>query len=221
MVLRHSLKDIDEGLSDIASNLREDVSVFHIGGNAMCWYGLKETTKDSDLVLLSEDKARVLVDTLLDYGFHPQVPSEPGYDDCWGVYVYPSTFNINEDAEVKMRIDLFVQRVSGKLFFSEGMVSRSTEYKTLGKLSTKMCSKEDIFLFKSAASREGDKPDLISLVESGLDWDIVYDELKTQISLIEKSRLQWVKGLLMDSFDALAEENRGPPNKIIKLFDNI
>jgi len=219
-VFMHSLEDINKQLEDVSLKLSRKVTVFHIGGNAMCWYGLKETTKDSDLVLLSEDDANLLVEALLFSNFIENESSEPGYEDVWKRLSYPREGNVKEEQQPTMKVELFVNRICGKLFFSDGMISRSQDYKTFGKLDMKMCSKEDIFLFKAASTRR-DRDDLINLVETGLDWKIISKELDYQFSIIERSKSSWIKDQLLESIGVLINEDRSPPSSLIEHIENI
>lgn len=45
-----------------------------------------------------------------------------------------------------------------------------------GNLSVFLASKEDIFLFKGITERSADLDDMRIIVESGLDWDVVFEE---------------------------------------------
>jgi len=42
---KHDLAYMDSVFDRISKNLRGEVTVYHLGGNAMCWHGLKDTTK--------------------------------------------------------------------------------------------------------------------------------------------------------------------------------
>ena len=46
-----------------------------------------------------------------------------------------------------------------------------------------LCSNEDIFIFKSLTEREGDIEDNISLIKQGINWDIILEELISQIKI--------------------------------------
>ena len=64
------------------------------------------------------------------------------------------------------------------------MKSRSEPLEVRGKLTVKMGSTEDIFLFKSVAGRTDDIEDMNMLVQSGLDFETIRDELETQTELL-------------------------------------
>ena len=64
------------------------------------------------------------------------------------------------------------------------MKKRANKIIDHGHLKVNLCSNEDIFIFKSLTERKGDIEDNISLVQYGINWDIILGEL---ISQIEKS----------------------------------
>ena len=71
---------MDSVFDRISEHLTEEVTIHHIGGNAMCWHGLKDTTKDADLVLTSGSEADSLRRALSQSGFtEVEVVSLPGY----------------------------------------------------------------------------------------------------------------------------------------------
>lgn len=85
------------------------------------------------------------------------------------------------------RFDVFNRQVVGKLIFSVGMVERSEPLETRGNLSVKLTSAEDVFLFKSVTPRADDRGgDMNVLVQSGLDFDVIHDELRTQAELLDE-----------------------------------
>jgi len=48
-------------------------------------------------------------------------------------------------------------------------------------LTVQLVSNEDIFLFKMIAGRDDDIEDMNVLVQAGLDYDVIRDELEVQI----------------------------------------
>lgn len=53
-----------------------------------------------------------------------------------------------------------------------------------GELTVALVSAEDVFLFKSVAGRTDDIDDMFTLVQTGLDFDVVEAELEQQIDLL-------------------------------------
>jgi hypothetical protein len=142
----------------------------------MSFRGLKETTKDIDLIVTDGDDLRLLQAVLLDNGYN--IVKEPGgeYDDLGAQRILE-----NDDG---CRIDIFNQQVIDKLVLSEGMRRRSEAYLDAGGLSVALVSTEDIFLFKSVAGRTDDIEDMFALVQTELDFDVIEDELEQQIGLL-------------------------------------
>ncbi|NJE00440.1 hypothetical protein [Thermococcus sp. JdF3] len=87
----------------------------------------------------------------------------------------------------EFNLDVFVRRVLNRLYLSESMVSRAEvpeDFESHEFFRVCLVSKEDIFLFKSITSMERvrDVEDLIALVETGLDYGIIIQELENQLS---------------------------------------
>jgi len=167
---------IESELERVGRQLEIELTVYLIGGGAMSFRGLKETTKDIDLIVTDGDDLRVLQAVLLDNGY--DIVKEPGeeYDDLGAQRILE-----NDDG---CRIDIFNQQVIDKLVLSEGMRRRSEAYLDAGRLSVALVSSEDIFLFKSVAGRADDIEDMFSLVQTELDFDVIEDELEQQIDLL-------------------------------------
>ena len=53
------------------------------------------------------------------------------------------------------------------------------------RLTVRLVSNEDIFLFKAIAGRDGDIEDMNMLVQAGLDYDVVRDELEASIQMAD------------------------------------
>jgi hypothetical protein len=173
---RFDSKYIESELRRVGRQLEIELTVYLIGGGAMSFRGLKETTKDIDLIVTDGDDLRVLQAVLLDNGY--DIVKEPGeeYDDLGAQRILE-----NDDG---CRIDIFNQQVIDKLVLSDGMRRRSEAYLDAGRLSVALVSSEDIFLFKSVAGRTDDIEDMFSLVQTELDFDVIKDELEQQIDLL-------------------------------------
>ncbi|RLM49062.1 hypothetical protein DVK06_16805, partial [Halorubrum sp. Atlit-28R] len=55
-----------------------------------------------------------------------------------------------------------------------------------GSLVVELVSPEDIFLFKAVAGRVDDIEDMFSLMQTGLEFDVVEAELEMQVELLEQ-----------------------------------
>ncbi|WP_251949775.1 hypothetical protein [Thermococcus argininiproducens] len=100
-------------------------------------------------------------------------------------------------------LDVFVKRVLRGITLSDGMKVRSIipdEFMNLKVLRVQLVSLEDIFLFKgvTSLSRIKDIDDLLRLLEHGIDFSIILDELNSQKVLIEPERFEWLIGLLYE-----------------------
>ena len=167
---------IEFELRRVGRQLETELTVYLIGGGAMSFRGLKETTKDIDLIVTDGGDLRVLQAVLLNNGY--DIVKEPGEE-----YGNLGAKRILEN-DNGCRIDIFNQQVIDKLVLSKGMRRRSETYLDAGKLLIALVSAEDIFLFKSVAGRTDDIEDMFSLVQTDLDFDVIEDELEQQINLL-------------------------------------
>src|SRR6056297_2171356 len=167
---------IEAELERIGTQIETPLTVYLIGGGAMAFRDLKNTTKDIDLIVTSGDDLQQLQTVLLANGY--EIVKEPGeeYDELGAQRILE-----NDDG---CRIDIFNRQVIDKLVLSEGMRRRSEAYLNAGGLSVALVSAEDIFLFKSVAGRTDDIEDMFSLVQTELDFDVIEDELEQQINLL-------------------------------------
>lgn len=184
-------------LERIGEHLDEPLTVFLIGGGAMAFHGLKDTTRDIDLVVASGENLGQFRATLLEQGYEiVREPSEE-YDKLGAQRILE-----NDDG---CRIDVFNQQVVDKLVLSPSIRERSERYLDPGNLVVELVSPEDIFLFKAVAGRVDDVEDMASLVQTGLDFDVVETELATQIELLGQELLvTYVNEALTD----LTEQHR-------------
>jgi hypothetical protein len=145
--------------------------VFVIGGAAMLYRGKKIQTKDIDIVVQSKKEFINLRKAFFKIGFKPTAPSAEY-----------SLMNLSEIlVKGDIRVDIFNDKVCGALHLSNDMVKRSEKILSLGAIEIYLCSAEDIFVFKSITTREGDKEDCLSLTEDAINWDIVLKEIEYQI----------------------------------------
>ena len=147
------------------------LKVYLIGGGALMFHNAKVSTKDLDIILTTNSQAILMEDILFRLGFiERQLTQE--YDN----------FAIDKMFELESyRLDVFNQKVCGKLSLSEEMIFRSKIELNLSNLKLYVLSKEDIFVFKSITEREGDIEDSAKIVEQGVDWKIIKNELQSQI----------------------------------------
>ena len=185
-------------LDRLSEKVSIPVKLFIIGGLALIHFGLKEATKDIDVVVLSKDELDVLVRSLKSLGYttcSPLTIAEP--------YKKMAASKILENRD-GFRWDIFHRKVCGALTFSTGMVSRATDFYSKKLLKVMLASKEDIFLFKGITERETDLEDMRLLAESGLDWKVIEKECQYQSDL---SGILWENALLQNLID-LREKHR-------------
>lgn len=163
-------------LERIGEALASPVDVFLIGGGAMAFRELKDTTKDIDLVTKSSAEFEQFQETVRALGYENVQSPAQAYAELGAQAILE-----NEDG---CRIDLFNEQVVDKLRLSEGMRTRAEQYFTSGQLTVRLVSQEDIFLFKAVAGRTDDIDDMFALAQTGLDFETVTMELRCQTKLL-------------------------------------
>lgn len=171
---------IQREFKKIAAELQTEVDAFLVGGGAMSFRNLKDTTKDIDLVTTSAKEYERLLGTLNEMGY--EKVTEPG-DEYERLGARHCVKNDDE-----CQIDLFNEQIADKLLFSEGMKERSEELLTQRQLCIRIVSLEDIFLFKSVAERPDDIDDMATLVQTGLNFDAIENEIAEQVQLLKGER---------------------------------
>lgn len=167
---------IEAELQELGAALNTEFTAFLIGGGAMAFRGLKDTTKDIDLVVTTEVEFDRLLAALDNQGYEEVSDLDETYQQLGARLCVE-----NDDG---CRIDVFNRQVANKLIFSDGMQHRSEDYLTSGQLSVRLTALEDIFLFKAVAKRPDDIDDMNTLVQTNLDFDAIEDETAAQIELL-------------------------------------
>jgi len=179
---------IDGELGEIGGRTGKAINIYLIGGCAMSFRGLKESTKDVDIVFVNIDGYKVFCDALFGAQYFEPVTIVDEYTHLESMKMFE-----NKDG---FHLDLFVGRVCGKMKLTKTIIGRSEFYKSYGGMNVYLVSKEDIFIFKSLAS-EGRKRDLddMRIIYPNLDWKAMEKELANQkfsLALLEhvESRLE-------------------------------
>lgn len=167
---------LEAELQELGATLRTEVTAFLIGGGAMAFRGLKDTTKDIDLVVTTETEFDRLLAALDAYGYEEVSELDETYRQLGARLCVE-----NQDG---CRIDVFNRQVANKLIFSDGMRQRSEEYLTATQLSVQLTALEDVFLFKSVAKRPDDIDDMNTLVQTSLDFEAIENEIAAQVKLL-------------------------------------
>lgn len=140
----------------------------------MAFYGLKEATKDIDIILTNAEQLNSLLTAL----------SKSGYDKPAQALITKSYCKMQTNAIMEntdgFRWDLFVNKVCNELMLSEAIKQRAKPLYKGSHLTVLIASKEDIFLFKGITEREADLDDMRILAESGLDWKLISRECHMQ-----------------------------------------
>ena len=168
---------LQQEFGKLASKINQPITLFLVGGGAMAFYGLKDATKDIDMIVNDKAKLKTLTTALkrLDYGNPDSVVITRAYNKM-------QANEILENAD-GFRWDIFIKKVCNALTFSDAMKTRAHDVWAKGKLKIQIASKEDIFLFKGITEREADLDDMRLLAESGLDWKTIKQECQNQSSL--------------------------------------
>jgi hypothetical protein len=188
---------VDE-LNKLSLKVSTQMSLFVIGGLALIHFGLKEATKDIDIVVQSKDEFNDLTHSLISLGY-----SSPSPLEITTPYRKMGASKILENKD-GFRWDIFHQQVCRALIFSGNMASRAADFYVKSPLKVKLASKEDVFLFKGITEREADLDDMRLLAESGLDWNIIKQECHYQSDF--SGRL-WENALL-ENLSELREKYR-------------
>ena len=160
---------------NIARILNKKVTTYAVGGTAMMFLGIKDSTLDIDLVFENEkDK-----DT-----FKKAIKSL-GYGEIDAIKVYGARRNQPEMLKLNDgRFDLFVVNVID-FVFSENMQKRAESIHQFGEnLILKIADPHDIILMKCATDRLKDKDDARKIIDLGkIKWELLVEEAKKQIEL--------------------------------------
>lgn len=159
---------IEREFSKAGTVAKGKIGIFLIGGAGLAFYKLKEATKDIDVILKTRKEVKELMKTLKKLNYE-------SFRRLSTVYKKMGAFEIVENSD-GLRWDIFHLQVCNALVLSPGMVSRATSIYKEGNLDVFLASKEDIFLFKGITERSADLDDMRVIAESGLEWDVVFEE---------------------------------------------
>lgn len=139
----------------------------------LLYNNLKPSTKDIDLIVNSKKEFKLLTSTLEKLDFKLEKPTKEY-----------SNFNLeNIIIKENYRFDIFNKIVCNNLFLSKNMIKRAKIIKKFKNINLFVCSLEDILVFKSITTREGDVDDCKSISRLKLDWKIILKEIEYQIKI--------------------------------------
>ena len=193
-VEKADLYDVDPGeygmpppaerlLADLGARLERPVDVYLLGGENMRLKGLKESTKDCDILVKDAADFKSVTSALADMGYSGTTHTEHAED----LRLSPSGILKHQTLP---RVDIFTDTVMGGITLTEPMADSADRTK-LGNLTVGVLRNEHVFLLKAVAAREGDMQDMAVLVraDSGqpeqydhgeFDWGMVLDETISQ-----------------------------------------
>lgn len=163
------MKEQEEIFNLIGRALKEKVGCFVVGGTAMMFLGLKEVTKDIDIVFQARKDYETFKSSLINLG-----AKEAGAE-----IINPEKVSCILSLG-NARFDLFLEHLI-HFRLTKTVMSRTKEIHEFGNLIVKVVSPEDIILFKSMADREADKIDVAELAKRiNINWEIILDEAEEQ-----------------------------------------
>ena len=163
-------EEVNELFQLLGQILEQKVEALLIGGAVMLELGLKDATKDIDIVCRSHVDKEALLASAKTLGFQIVGPEKRH-----------ERLGVNRMAVKGGRnLDIFAERISYDFSLSEAMWQRATKIRSFGNLVIRDASIEDIFIMKLIANRPGDAPDCSKLVLAELDFDIIYREIEEQ-----------------------------------------
>ena len=156
----------------IGKRLKRKINVYAIGGTAMIFLGMKDSTIGIDLVF--ENKK--------DRDDFKEVLKSIGYEDMSARIVYGKKENTPEMMTLgDERFDLFVGNVID-FIFSEDIRKRAKQAHLFGdNFLLKIADPHDILIMKCATYRYKDINDAKSIIENTeINWDLILEEIQNQ-----------------------------------------
>ena len=169
-------QEIDTLFKEINLKLDDKIDILLVGGGAMSLKGLKEATKDIDVVLIDQKQYSLFINAIENLGFNEEKLAEcKDFDSAYR----------KMDAKIYLNskgywIDLFFKRICKKFLVHNKILERSELYMDFGNLRVSLMTNEDIFISKSVTERDGDLDDMYDLYIQGLDEKIIVNELDFQ-----------------------------------------
>ena len=201
-------------LWDLGARLVRSVSIYLLGGENMRLKGLKDSTKDCDIVVKNIADFTEITGALAKMGYLPIAPAEHAVDDR---RLYPDDILGHPTLP---RVDIFTKTVMGGIALSQSMAD-SADYIEFNNLKVGVLRNEHVLVLKAVAGREGDVQDMATLVRGAsghpdrfnhgeFDWNMVLDEVNLQGDALEVN-LPWA---LLDGLSYM-EERAGIQSPIL------
>jgi hypothetical protein len=165
-----SHEEVEEILRDLGERLKQPVQVLVIGGAAMLEYGLKDVTKDIDLVCRDAAGKAKLLEAARSLGF-----------EVFGPEKRHARLGLDRiSLKGRHTLDIFAARISYDFGLSEPIWMRGRKTCILGKAEMRYAAMEDIFILKLIANRPRDIEDCVVLASAKLDYEAIYSEIQAQ-----------------------------------------
>jgi len=186
-----SEQQIKNLFAELDSFLASPAKIYLIGGAALMLSRLKSFTKDLDIIVKTQEEYRVFEQAVRKAGFKETALT-------FGIEKLTVQLAV-ERADI--RLDLFLDKVCGKMGLSHSMISRARPVFSGKNLAVLSCANEDIFVFKTITVREGDKDDCKELIKYGLDWKIIIQEIRLQVKEGNPLWISWINERLQELAD--------------------
>ena len=190
-------EEINDLFDQLGLVLDQRVEALLIGGAVMLELGLKDATKDIDIVCRSEEDKMALLGAAKTLSF--QIVGPEKRHERLGVSRLAVKGGRN--------LDIFAERISYDFSLSEAIWQRAARSRYFGSLVVRDASVEDIFIMKLIANRPGDATDCMALVSVGLDFDVIYKEIKSQYRKNSEKREQKIWITYVEEGIARLEDN--------------
>lgn len=190
----HPADSLQRGFEQLGNHLETTTDVYLLGGGNLILRGLKDATKDVDIVVEEEQAFVALVEHLQELGYEEQGDLGAAYDRLQPRVVL--------EKDGFPRWDIFVRTVAGQLQLTDAMIARADRSLEYGQLHVHLVSVTDIFVFKAITEREGDLEDAALLARQGdVDWDRILEEIERQ----ENVTGQLFSFAVLDTLDLLED----------------
>lgn len=177
-----SKEELESLLSEVGASIEKPLEIYMIGGCALSFKGLKEATNDIDIIVTNKKDFNVFDKAMKEKGFQSMADRKSEF--------YLTALAVYKKEE--SRIDVFLKQVGKMIFLTKSMIKRAEIYKKYNKMDVYLISNEDIFLFKTMTSREGDVFDCERIMRENINYEVIYNEIVEQSKEEGKRWFFWV-----------------------------
>jgi len=213
--MRSDKEFLDMILTYIGERLKHEVEGLLIGGNAMIYYGLKEVTKDLDLVFFQRKDISGIIQIILSHPLYrnAKILRKLPYK------IKPELLKRGEPTIIGNsdlpRFDIFYKHV-----FSievEKMFQSSKRSIRFDLLKLKLIEPENLIFLKAVTTRPVDMEDVMRLIKSlNIDWNALVEIIKGYYK--ENRKAVW---FALGSFYDLNKKEKIIPDFVIKSIEKL